>query len=363
MNDGTGHFADETAERLAASITVTLDAAMGDVDGDGDLDILEGNVGFFGVGEQNRLLINDGTGRFVDETSARLPATQDITLAVDFADVDLDSDLDIVVANGSPSPSRILINDGSGVFTDESSTRLSPSATFLAADVKIADIDGNGSPDLMFAVVTGGPRVFMNNGAGVFADETSTRTPTFPGAHGLALTDVDGDQDFDVFVSTPPSPGVLLINNGAGVFTDATAASIPVLPSMIVRYPLCGDMDGDGDPDLYLPTWNPLPDRDRLLMNQGDSVVLIQDLIDQVTGLDLSAGAANPLLKLLNAALAKLEDVNPNNNGAARGDLRGFVSTVEAKAGRSIDQSDAQELIAAANRILMRMEQTVKCVK
>ncbi|MCA8965690.1 MAG: VCBS repeat-containing protein, partial [Planctomycetes bacterium] len=101
--------------------------ALGDVDGDGDLDLVVGNSGFLGGG-QTRLYFNDGAGRFSDETATRLPVDHQITRAVALGDVDGDGDLDLVIGN-SPiygtvtGQNRPYLNDGTGTFSDVTATR------------------------------------------------------------------------------------------------------------------------------------------------------------------------------------------------------------------------------------------------
>ncbi|MBK8978885.1 MAG: VCBS repeat-containing protein [Planctomycetes bacterium] len=88
-----GTFVDATATSLP-SLTAYWDAVAADVDSDGDLDICG----------QDRLLINDGVGRFTDETATRWTVTQGTAgfgggPAFVMADVDGDRDLDFVVAD------------------------------------------------------------------------------------------------------------------------------------------------------------------------------------------------------------------------------------------------------------------------
>src|SRR5262245_22042125 len=71
----------------------TRDVARGDVDGDGDLDLVSGNWG------QSRLYLNDGSGIFTDATAGRMPIRNDRTTCVAFGDVDGDGDLDLVLGN------------------------------------------------------------------------------------------------------------------------------------------------------------------------------------------------------------------------------------------------------------------------
>jgi len=68
--------------------------------GDDDLDAFLSNVEFIpGKDRQNRLLVNDGHGNFTDQTSVQLPIDNDLTIDAVFEDVDLDGDLDLIIAN------------------------------------------------------------------------------------------------------------------------------------------------------------------------------------------------------------------------------------------------------------------------
>jgi hypothetical protein len=160
-NDGAGNFADETADRYpaAAAGEETRDADLEDVDGDGDLDLFLANVLLFapGVDPQDRLLINDGTGRFFDETTMRLPAEQRSTMSAGFLDFDADGDLDIVTGplgdlggETAPAAYQALVNEGDGRYS-ESASVLPPGVTGNGFDVEPADLDGDGQPDLFLA--------------------------------------------------------------------------------------------------------------------------------------------------------------------------------------------------------------------
>jgi len=274
INNGDGIFSDETNTRLPLATNPSFHAAFGDVDGDGDLDLVIGNVGSIGTGQQNRLLINNGSGVFTDQTTIQLPTLPDITLALALEDVDGDTDLDIVVANRTPTASKILVNNGVGFFTDESVQRFSTPPPF-AGDVVVADVNGDSSKDIIFASFSGGPLVFINSGGGDFTEETNARTPTFFDSHGLAVADVDMDGDIDVFVTIPggvntsPTQSRLLFNNGNGFFTDVSDTNLPTVVG-IIRYATFADVDNDGDPDLYMPVWNDgATNQDRLLINLG----------------------------------------------------------------------------------------------
>src|SRR5688572_28510665 len=86
--------------------------ALGDVDGDRRPDLIIGNHL-----QQARLYLNTGT-RFVDAMVPRMPATANhMTAALALGDVDGDADLDLAVGNDS-QPSRLYLNDGRRNFSD-----------------------------------------------------------------------------------------------------------------------------------------------------------------------------------------------------------------------------------------------------
>jgi hypothetical protein len=273
INNGGGIFSDETIPRLPLARNSSFHAAFGDLDSDGDLDIVVGNLSSGGFSAQNKLLINNGSGVFTDETTIRLPALFDITFALALEDLDGDADLDIVVANGIPTASKILVNNGVGFFTDQTVQRFSTPPPF-AGDVVVTDVNGDGSKDIIFASVSGGPLVFINSGGGDFTEETNARTPTFSNSHGLAVADVDTDGSVDVFVAVPggvndPPTNRLLLNDKTGFFTDVSDTNLPTVVG-VIRYATFADVDNDGDPDLYIPVWaDGATNQDRLLINLG----------------------------------------------------------------------------------------------
>ncbi len=231
------------------------DLAAGDVDGDGDADLVIG-----GDHKDNLLFLNDGRGRFVDATQGRLttpppPPTSifgNATYAVDLTDIDGDGDLDLLLVNDHNLPDRVHVNNGTGVFTDVSATALPPNADW-SVDQVVADFDRDGDPDWLVRHGAG-LRYYQNNGAGVFTDTTAVSIPAGIGGGSWEFTGsmaADLDQDGDLDVVCPNSSGepLLLVNQGAGTFAPAPTGT---LPPGIQGGGYAADVDGDGRVDLVL---------------------------------------------------------------------------------------------------------------
>jgi len=233
LNNGDGTFTD-AGNRIPVTGT-SNSVLVFDVNHDGALDILIGNNG------QNNLLINDGKGHFKDESIKRFGEFTDVTQDLTLADIDNDGDEDLLIANEDAN--RVLINDGNGFFKDQSSDRLpyrtSPEET---REVDVADIDGDGDLDILYgnvqAFVEGAVRqnrLLLNDGKGVFSDITETHLPKDDNrCFGIAFLDIDGDGDADIMTGNTngarfggETPFSVYLNNGKGKFSDATGTFLP----------------------------------------------------------------------------------------------------------------------------------------
>lgn len=208
IQQADGTFTDETFSRLpAANVYLTLKIVALDLDNDGDDDLVEFNFG------QNQILMNDGNGFFIDETNVRLPNIMDSSRGSQLGDIDGDGDADIVVGNSRGEQNRILINDGNGFFTDETSTRL-PVFFDTTSDTELFDIDLDGDLDIMFAnsslifPPTGGAPIpgpspnalYINDGNGFFtADNSLLPNTSFP-SFNIGVADLDNDGFDDIFI-------------------------------------------------------------------------------------------------------------------------------------------------------------------
>lgn len=154
INDGAGRFSDQTKDRLPPTGFVEArKVAPVDIDGDGDLDLYFSHVNWQGRDGRDQLFINDGRGHFTDETATRIPAEDRLTVDTRFADLDGDGDLDMVRAD-RPTIS-VLMNDGAGRFTDVTAAVIGAVGQHVLA-VELADFDGDGVTDLYLGQLRGG---------------------------------------------------------------------------------------------------------------------------------------------------------------------------------------------------------------
>ena len=94
---------------FGTGVEITQSVAVGDIDGDGDLDIVTGNVY-----QQNLVYLNDGAGDFAG--TRNFGTGSDNTYSVAMGDMDGDGDLDIVTGNNGQQR-VVYFNDGAGNFT------------------------------------------------------------------------------------------------------------------------------------------------------------------------------------------------------------------------------------------------------
>jgi hypothetical protein len=239
LNDGAGEFAQR--HEVGGSADRTYTAALADLDGDDDLDLVVGND----RPDEKRVYLNDGGGRFSLSGTFGEPdwPTRNVTVA----DLNGDERPEIIVANrGGPdnrSANYVCVNDGSGAFPD-CGVLSTESATTIAA----GDLTGDGFIDLFVPHRDGGQSyLYVNDGRGGFAARHAVG-PAGQGTRAVTLGDLDGDGTLDIVMGDGASGGArLYLNRGDATFAE----SIPVGdPGDRVFSLAIADLDGDGDRDI-----------------------------------------------------------------------------------------------------------------
>ena len=235
FNEGDASFAD--SGQLLTPITPSRDIALGDIDGDGDLDAVIATTG------ANRVWENNGFGTFTNtgQTLGNV-FSQDVELV----DVNNDGHLDAVFANDFSQPNAVWFNDGSGHFSDSGQTLGGQSSQGVA----VGDLNGDGSVDLFFANTSdghgaGSGQVYLNDGSGHFSD--SGQLLGSANDRAVALGDIDRDGDLDAVMV---SDGVNTVweNDGHGSFVNTGQT----LGSSVSRDVQLADLNGDGNLDAFI---------------------------------------------------------------------------------------------------------------
>jgi hypothetical protein len=260
INDGHGHFTDE-GWRLPATKAKSI--ALFDADGNGTLDVVIGNYG-----GPLKLFLNDGRGNFRDVTATHLPVLDVVANYIKAVDVDNDGNIDLVVA--ARGQNLLLLNDGTGHFHLASPEQWPVVKNRREAfKVDACDVNGDGLPGLLFGNIDlfyegADPQntIFMNLGGGKFREETAERLPQqHVNTMALRCVDLNGDGVIDFVTGTfiddtwgrrHDAPYKAFLNDGTGHFRDATSEVLPKTATGNGRYIEVADLNGDGRPDLYL---------------------------------------------------------------------------------------------------------------
>lgn len=246
LNDGSGNFTFDAVASATFTGIYLGTSEFGDIDGDGDPDLVL--MGYADSGTFSGMYLNDGSGVFT-LTASSFPALNGSDIA--FSDVDDDTDMDIVMAGNDPNTggtTKLYFNNGAGVFTLGNTSVFSD---FGSAWVDFNDVDTDGDEDLIIcgSVPGLGSATFLyaNDGNGLFAQVAGT---PFTGVYNgcLSFDDIDGDADDDLIVSGSAT-AKLYQNDGNGVFAAISTSPFIGLNYGAVEF---ADVDDDGDLDAFM---------------------------------------------------------------------------------------------------------------
>jgi hypothetical protein len=258
LNDGIGNFSAHPTTP-AFGLGGSTEVALGDLDDDTDLDAVVANE----ADQPETVWLNDGAGNF----SAH-PTTPSFGLGdsfdVELGDLDGDKDLDAVVANSVDDAETVWLNDGAGNFSAHLTTPSFGAGT--SRDVELGDLDGD--TDLDAVVANTGVQtetVWLNDGAGNFSAHPTTPSFGMRDSEDVALGDLDGDTDLDAIVANYAEAETVWLNDGTGNFS-----AHPTTPSFGAGYSrdvALGDLDGDKDLDAVVA--NSANETETVWLNNG----------------------------------------------------------------------------------------------
>lgn len=252
--DGT--FIDVTEKAGVGLKAFTYSASFVDYNNDGLLDIYCAN---YGVGAKNILYRNNGDGTFIDVTDAAGVGDLSWSWMGVWSDVNGDNWPDLYVVNGrypAGEPNKLYINNGNGTFTEQAKVRGVDDPNW-GLGAAFGDIDNDGDFDLYVSNYVGGNNLYLNDGKGVFTKATEQ----IKGAHdgwgkGPAFGDIDNDGDLDLYEGDCKLANQMYLNDGKGNFTNV-ADKMPYLKceGSRTKGTAFADIDNDGDLDLYVIKW------------------------------------------------------------------------------------------------------------
>jgi len=234
LNNGKGRFT--MGYPLGVEFSTSYALPVGDLDGDGDCDVVVANDS-----APNQIYRNDGNGRFflVGDIGPEIEPTRGIKLA----DMNGDGMLDALVTNRG-TENGIYLNEGNLQFMKKRGFGTSDDATISLA---VADVNQDGYPDLVLANRNGQRNAVYIN------DSKLGFTKSYPFGEGndqtraVAIGDMDGDGHLDIVTANIGEKNGIYFGDSKGLFDDGFRFGHAEGKTYAV---MVADLDKDGDQDI-----------------------------------------------------------------------------------------------------------------
>ncbi|MFQ5570692.1 MAG: FG-GAP-like repeat-containing protein [Rhodothermales bacterium] len=256
--------------------TTSGSVALGDLDNDGDLDVV-----LTGTDETlapvTKMYRNNGSGTFEEVLGTGLPATR--KNSIDLGDADNDGDLDILIMG--PTTSDVFLNDGNLTFTrlglDLPLVKTIGTAEVVNTKASAwGDYDNDGDLDILISGIID-PRdvtlIYRNDGSGTFRRANDISLDGLESG-SVEWGDFDNDGDADILATSQPAQGVSFTkiwrNNGNNTFSDINASLPGIKTTGSAKW---GDYNNDGFLDVLIAGTDPdKGDIDGVYRNLGNDL-------------------------------------------------------------------------------------------
>ena len=246
LGNANGTYSEAAAPSIQGPTSYPI--VVADFNGDGIPDLA---VPLYGS-NPIAILLGKGDGTFAEPVLASVPGFPvDITQIV-HADFNGDGIPDLAVIDSDNSVVDILLGNGDGTFTAETTT---PPISGIPLNFATGDFNGDGKTDLAVTENSGKIAILLGNGDGTFAASGSVNSASSGSPSPIAVADFNGDGKLDIAVVagayTSANESVsILTGNGDGTFNSPFSS--PGSTSTIVTWSQVADFNQDGRPDVVL---------------------------------------------------------------------------------------------------------------
>ncbi|MBZ5715829.1 VCBS repeat-containing protein [Nannocystis pusilla] len=252
LNLGGGTYGPGAVENSQSEDHPLRPFVTGDIDGDGDLDLLVTAY----MSDLVIALPNDGDGNFA---APKATPVGDRPTSLALADFDQDGNLDLAVGHGDPLSVGIHRGAGGGDFAAEVEYVVDLGGDWH--NITVADLDADGHLDIASTDPEGDIYTLRNLGDGTFVPHGHFLGGSRSIAIAVADADVDGRPDLLVSNLAADSFSVLLQN------ADTSFGAVPPrIDGAVGKEPFIADLSGDGVADILINGWNAA----RILVGAGD---------------------------------------------------------------------------------------------